>query len=95
MTELMLYYILYIIYIVHKMDQENDDFQTTSMVNPRIGRITYLVTYSQAEMDRFPTRESFGTMLVKHFNSGSGKTKVEHWACSQELHRDGKIHYHV
>ena len=72
-----------------------DDFQSTQMENPRIGRRTYLVTYSQADVRKFPTRESFGKMLVEHFNAGSGKAKVSHWAVFQEQHEDGGLHYHA
>lgn len=79
------------------METQNveDEFQSTSMSNPRVGRRTYLVTYSKADINRFPTRESFGTMLVKHFNKEGCETKVDFWACSQEFHADGDIHYHA
>ena len=67
------------------------------MENPGIGRRTYLVTYSQGDVRKFPTRESFGKMLVEHFNAGSQsrKAKVIHWAVCQEQHEDGGLHYHA
>ena len=68
-----------------------DHFQSTQMENPRIGRRTYLVTYSQADMSKFLTRESFGKMLVKHFNAGSEKAKVSYWVFCQEQHEDGGL----
>ena len=76
-------------------DMNEDVFQSTSMVNPRVGRRTYLVTYSKADTNLFPTRQSFGVMLEKYFNAGSGTTKVLHWACCQEKHQDGHLHYHA
>ena len=49
-------------------------------------RRTYLVTYSQADLSKFPARQSFGEQVVAYFNAGSGKVEVEHWACCQESH---------
>ena len=60
----------------------------------RCGRRQYLVTYSQADLNKFPTRESFGNAIEKAFNSGNGNTKVLHWACCQESHEKGGVHYH-
>jgi hypothetical protein len=72
-----------------------DDFQSKQLANPRNGRRTYLVTYSQADLNKFPSRESFGQMLEEQFNTGTGKAKVSHWACCLEEHQDKGIHYHV
>ena len=36
-----------------------NDFQKKQITNPRNGRRTYLVTYSQADLRKFPTRESW------------------------------------
>ena len=69
----------------------DDDFQGTSLVDPRKGRRTYLVTYSQANTDKFPTRRSFGEMIERHFNGQKEtKTKVQYWACCQENHQDNE-----
>ena len=62
--------------------------------NPRIGRRQYFVTYSQADSDKFPTRESFGRMLENEFNQGTGHIKVSHWACCKEDHKEEGFHYH-
>ena len=72
-----------------------DDFQSTQMQNSRLARRTYLVTYSQADLSKFPTRKGFGKCIKHHFDKGSGKIKVQHWACSREKHQDGGDHYHV
>ena len=58
-------------------------------------RKTYLITYSQADLKRFPTRESFGKCVVEAFSLGKTKSRLLHWVCSQEAHKDGKKHYHV
>ena len=67
---------------------------TEDTLNPLVGRRLYLVTYSQANLELFPTRESFGQMLQEEFNAGQGKVKVEYWACCKETHKDGGFHYH-
>ena len=72
-----------------------DDFQAKELTNTRNSRRTYLVTYSQADLNKFPTWQSFGKMLEEHFNAGSGKAKVSHWACCLEEHQDKGLHYHV
>ena len=69
-----------------------DDFQKNQITNLRNGRRTYLVTYSQADLKKFPTRESFGTMLEAKFNAGPGKARVSHWACCLEEHQEGGFH---
>ena len=72
-----------------------DDFQSKQLTNPRSGRRTYLITYSQADLTRFPTRESFGRMVEEQFNAADGKAKVSHWACCLEEHENEGLHYHV
>jgi len=64
------------------------------MTNTQVGKRQYMVTYSQADAKKFPTRSSFGQALRQEFNSGSGKVKVLHWACAKENHREGGFHYH-
>ena len=53
------------------------------------------MTHSQADLTKFPTRKGFGKSIKKHFNSGSGKVKVQHWACAKQKHQKGGKHYHV
>ena len=72
-----------------------DEFQSDKMVNTGVGRRTYLVTYSKANLEKFPTRQSFGEMIQKHFDDGPSKVKTEYWACCRENHKDGSEHYHV
>ena len=74
---------------------DSDDFQAMQMTNPNIGRRTYLITYSQADREKIPTREYFGSVIEKHFNEGTSKAKVQFWACCLEDHKDGGQHYHL
>ena len=62
--------------------------------NPRSGRRQYLITYSQADEQKFPTRESFGKMLENEFNRGNSQVRVSHWACCKENHKENGFHYH-
>ena len=52
----------------------------------------YLITYSQCDKDLFPTRQDFGEECVDAFG---GPTKVDQFACAEEVHRTGGTHYHV
>lgn len=62
-------------------------------LNKRRARSVYLITYSQADMERFPTREGFAKSVVDMFNEG--RVKVESWVCCRESHKDGGKHYHL
>ena len=65
-----------------------DDFQKNQIANPGNGRRTYLVAYSQADLKKFPTRESFGAMLEAKFNAGPGKaSRVIGPAASKNIKR--------
>ena len=78
------------------MNNENDDIDfTQNSLQKRASRRTYLITCSQVNRVVFPTRESFGNCVAECFDSGSGKVKVEHWACCLEHHQDGGEHYHM
>ena len=63
------------------MDRDLDNFQTTPLVSRRLVRITYLVTYCQADLAKFPTRKEFDKYNKKYFNIGGGKVRVQHEAC--------------
>ena len=54
----------------------------------------YLITYSQADSERFPTRESFAQAIVRSFNS-TNTNIVEHWVCCKEAHHTTGFHYHM
>ena len=56
-------------------------------------RSVYLVTYSQADVAKFSTREVFARAIVESFSTGTAK--VVHWVCCQEKHRKDGDHYHL
>ena len=56
-------------------------------------RSVYLVTYSQADVAKFPTREVFARAIVESFSTGTAK--VVQWVCCRERHRKSGEHYHL
>ena len=76
------------------IQSDTEDFQPSQ---PKVytSRRQYLVTYSKADMSKFPTRDSFGEVVVSCFNA-SWKVVVEYWACCLEEHEHTSgYHYHV
>ena len=64
-------------------------------IDPKQACRIYLITYSQADLSKFPTRESFGNAIPIAFNSSS-KVKPIHCACRMENHEDSEsFHYNV
>lgn len=47
-------------------------------------RRIYLLTYSQADLGRYPTYLNFPEMILGARESVKGSRKIKHWACSQE-----------
>jgi len=60
----------------------------------RAVRQVYLVTYSQCDLERFPTRKSFSDAVLEAFTS-STNVQILHWVCSSEQHQNGGTHYHM
>ena len=52
----------------------------------------YLVTYSQADTEKCPTRQSFAEAVVKYFTTM--KVSVLQWCCATEPHKRSSVHYH-
>ena len=65
----------------------------SSNLNDRAVRQVYLIAYSKADLQKFPTRESFAQAVVKSFEATN--TKIEHWVCSKEAHQVNGFHYHM
>ena len=56
---------------------------------------TYLITYSQANLEKFPSRQSFAECVVDAFQNRASKETFQHWVCCMENHADGGKHYHM
>lgn len=75
---------------------DSDDIEFTSPIGERDNRRTYLLTYSQADLERFPTRETFSRCVLEAFDEGKSSKKITEWACSMENHADNvSKHYHM
>ena len=64
-----------------------------NQLKPRDIRRVYLLTYSQADINTFPTRKSFAQAVVCAF-SGVNNHVIQ-WCCSQEPHVRAGVHYHM
>ena len=56
-------------------------------------RSVYLITYSQANLDLFPTWEEFVSEVVK--SSAKCNANILQWCCSCESHKKSGKHYHL
>ena len=61
-------------------------------IRARDNRLVYLITYSQANLNKFSSREEFAEALVLAF---SNENNVMQWCCCLEDHEDGGKHYHM
>ena len=60
-------------------------------------RSVYLITYSRANAELVDSRNSFACLVLDSFANADDKitNKVLQWACCEEKHQDGAIHYHM
>ncbi|XP_068676750.1 uncharacterized protein [Montipora foliosa] len=74
-------------------ESNNTSSSEEECLTERQSRSVYLVTYSQADMAKFPTCEVFARAIVESFSTGTAK--VVQWVCCREKHRKGGDHYHL
>ena len=63
-----------------------------------VQRRAYLLTYVYVNVEKFPTRESFSSSVLRAFHGGKSKNDslVTEWCCSEEPHEvSGRFHYHM
>ena len=70
----------------------DDDFQKSEL-DPRQSRRVYLLTYSKANVEKFPSCQSFSYAATKAF-AVTG-VEVSYCACYQEYHKNNDIHYNM
>ena len=73
---------------------DSPDFKSARMSKKQMRR-NYLVTYSRADLELFPTRASFGNAIAEAFNKRTDKFKIQYFRAALENHKDGGKHYHV
>ena len=74
---------------------ESSSHNITDDLEPHQARSTYLITYSQADLEKVPSRQDFAQILVDAFNQHNKFNRVTQWACSKERHKNGGYHYHM
>ena len=58
-----------------------------------VQRLVYLVTYSQADLEKFPDCAEFANIIVNSFQSKG--VRIVQWVVSLEAHQLQGHHYHV
>ena len=56
-------------------------------------RSVYLITYSQADLLKFPSRNDFAEAVVRSFASVTAN--IVQWCCCRERHKKSGEHYHL
>ena len=72
---------------------QHDALETTNAkeeINVRSVRKGYLITYSQNDVERFPTRVSF-VQAVFH----DSPANIIQWCCMEELSKSSGFHFHM
>ena len=82
-------------FIGEKIMSNEDSFEDFAESSGSKSRRTYLLTYSQADLGRYPTCLSFSEMILCACESVKSSGKIKHWACCREQHQNGGSHYHM
>ncbi|XP_044166008.1 uncharacterized protein LOC122950000 [Acropora millepora] len=76
---------------------QHDALETTNAkeeINVRSVRNVYLITYSQADVERFPTRDSFVQAVLYAFHDSPAN--IIQWCCCMEEHsKSSGFHFHM
>ena len=75
---------------------DDNDFTTSPPISTHESKRTYLLTYSRADMTRFPDCDAFLKCVLEAFDSGKSTAKIIQWAACPKNHSDNKHkHYHM
>ena len=74
--------------------ESSSDSDNTKELSSRQLRSVYLITYSQADLTKFPSRETFAEAVTQKFGSNPG-IDVVNWVCCMEKHQRKGEHYHL
>ena len=58
-------------------------------------RTVYLVTYSQADIEKVENRKVFTDIVTGAFNQNKLFNFAEYWCCAKERHWERGRHYHL
>ncbi len=54
------------------------------------------LSHSQADIKKFPTRQSFANVVLEGFSQGNLKVVLQYWVCCLERHQESPgVHYHM
>ena len=74
---------------------ESSTSKVADEIDPSKARRTNIITYSQADIDVFPTRESFVKVVKEAFISSNAKSQPFHWPYARENHTNRGVQYHM
>lgn len=78
----------------YNSEESSAESDTPKELSSRQLRSVYLITYSQADLTKFPSRETFADAVVEKFASNPG-IEVVNWVCCKEKHQNNGEHYHL
>ena len=76
---------------------QHDALKTTNAkeeINVRSVRKVYLITYSQADVERFPTRDSFVQAILHAFHDSPANI-IQCCCCMEEHSKSSGFHFHM
>ena len=76
-------------------DSFTDQIDLSETLHVREQRRAFLITYSQADLEKVPNSMRFAEIVLQAFNEGGSSRKVVQWCCCMEDHADGGKHYHL
>ena len=77
------------------MDKTDESYFKQRLGDRQVQRV-YLITYSQANLEKFTNFTVFTDKILEYFTTvKSNNNPLLPWACFQEPHKDGGKHYYV
>ena len=76
------------------LDDSDLQIDLTQSLKPHQEHRSFLITYSKANMDRFPTRITFANTVLEAIVNATPNIIITYWSCSKKKHIDGSPHHH-
>ena len=76
-------------------ENDSDEIDFTQQLGERQSRRVYLITYSQADLEKVKDCKKFSNCILEAFAQNESTCIPEHWSCCMEEHQDGGKHYHL
>lgn len=75
----------------YNSDESSSDSDNTKQLSSRQLRSVYLITYSQADLTKFPSRETFANAVIQKFASNPGIDVVNWFVVGRNIKGKGNI----